>query len=310
MSEPRNDTSQIKPGIILSLWRRLPIIVRAILSGSVLATVGTLPWALLSEANLKYLPKVPWSVPLMAVYLWLFWRYSRGEGWPRATSEIRKKNLRANNLSADVWGWAIFAGILGLVGLVIFMSVMGRLVKLPQEQVGDISHIPFLTLFFALVMGSLVAGIVEEASFRGYMQGPIERRHGPLIAILVTGILFGFAHFTHPEVTIVLMPFYLAVAGIYGALAYITKSILPGVVLHAGGDLWAFFALVTQGQSMWLAPSSPPPLIWETGADGSFWISLVGLIIISAVIVWAYSMLTDVVQKERESSEPAPTHEG
>ena len=298
MSELRNDTSQIKPGTILSLWQRLPIIVRAILSGSVLATVGTLPWALLSEANLKYLPKVPWSVPLMAVYLWLFWRYARGEGWPRPTAEIRKKNLRANGLSADVWGWAIFAGILGLVGLLIFMSVMSRLVRLPQQQVGDSSHIPFITLFFFLLMGSLVAGIVEEASFRGYMQGPIERLHGPLVAIFVTGTLFGFAHFTHPEVTIVLMPFYLAVAAIYGALAYITKSILPGVVLHAGGDLWAFFALVTQGQSMWLAPSSPPPLIWETGADGSFWISLVGLIVISVVIVWAYSTLATVVQRK------------
>ena len=99
------------------------------------------------------------------------------------------------------------------------------------------------------------------------------------------------------------MPFYLAVAAIYGGLAYITKSILPGVVLHAGGDLWAFFALVTQGQSMWLASSSPPALIWETGADGSFWISLVGLIIISAVIVWAYSMLANVVKRERESSD-------
>ena len=178
---------QNKPGNLLLLWRRLPIIVRAILSGSVLATVGTLPWALLSEANLKFLPAVPWSVPLMALYLWLFWRYARGEGWPRSTAEIRKKNLRANSLSADVWGWAIFAGILGLVGLVIFMSVMSRLVRLPQQQAVDSSHIPFVTLFFFLLMGSLVAGVVEEASFRGYMQGPIERRHGSLVAILVTG---------------------------------------------------------------------------------------------------------------------------
>ena len=66
-------------------------------------------------------------------------------------------------------------------------------------------------------MASIVAGVVEEASFRGYMQGPIERRHGPVVAILVTGSVFGFAHFTHPEVTLILMPYYLAVAAIYGA---------------------------------------------------------------------------------------------
>ena len=61
-------------------------------------------------------------------------------------------------------------------------------------------------------MGSLVAGIAEESGFRGYMQGPIEPRHGPVIAFLVTGGLFGFAHFSHPEVTLALMPYFLAVA--------------------------------------------------------------------------------------------------
>ena len=53
----------------------------------------------------------------------------------------------------------------------------------------------------------------------------------------MTGSLFGFAHFTHPEVTLVLMPYYLAVAAIYGTLAYLTNSIWPSVVLHAGGNI-------------------------------------------------------------------------
>jgi membrane protease YdiL (CAAX protease family) len=35
------------------------------------------------------------------------------------------------------------------------------------------------------------------------MQGPIERRHGPVVAILVTGSLFGLLIFTHPEVTLI-----------------------------------------------------------------------------------------------------------
>lgn len=92
-------------------------------------------------------------------------------------------------------------------------------------------------------MGSIVAGVVEEAAFRGYLQGTIERRHGPVIAILVTGSIFGFAHFTHPEVTLVLLPYYLAVAAVYGALAYLTNSILPSLVLHAGGNMLSAFDL-------------------------------------------------------------------
>lgn len=104
--------------------------------------------------------------------------------------------LRAHRLSGNVWGSALLAGGLGLVALVLLHRVMNRLVSLPQQQLPDLSQIPVLTLLCFLLMGSAVAGIVEEASFRRYMQGPIERRHGPVVAILVTGTLFGFAHFT------------------------------------------------------------------------------------------------------------------
>ena len=69
-----------------------------------------------------------------------------------------------------------------------------------------------------VVMSAVVAGVVEETSFRGYLQRPIERRHGPVIAILVTGSVFGLAHFAHPDVGVVLLPFYIAVAAVYGAL--------------------------------------------------------------------------------------------
>ena len=144
-------------------------------------------------------------------------------------------------------------------------------------------------------MSAVVAGIAEESSFRGYMQGPIERRHGPVIAILVTGSLFGFAHFTHPEVTLILMPYYLAVAAVYGALAYLTNSILPSMVLHAGGNVLGaidlFGGVVRSGRI-----GAPAPLIWETGADASFWISCFAALIVGAAAVWAYSALAKVVR--------------
>ncbi|MGH9312615.1 MAG: lysostaphin resistance A-like protein [Vicinamibacterales bacterium] len=194
------------------------------------------------------------------------------------------------------------AGGLGLVALVLFLGVVNRLVKLPAQPTDDLSHIPFVTLVFWLLMGSVVAGIVEESSFRGYMQGPIERRHGPIVAILVTGSLFGFSHFTHPEVTLILMPYYLAVAAIYGALAYLTNSILPSVVLHAGGNVLGAVDLFGRGRAEWQAPSSPEPLIWETGADASFWISCLAALIVGAATVRAYAALATAA---RHAPEPA-----
>ena len=40
------------------------------------------------------------------------------------------------------------------------------------------------------------------------------------------------------------MPYYLAVAAVYGALAYFTNSILPSLVLHAGGNVLGAFDLL------------------------------------------------------------------
>jgi membrane protease YdiL (CAAX protease family) len=196
-----------------------------------------------------------------------------------------------------VWGRALFAGGLGLATVVLLQGVMNRLVTLPPQRDLDVSRYPFVTVVLWLLMSATVAGVVEEASFRGYMQGPIERRHGPVSAILVTGSLFGFAHFTHPEVTLILLPYYLAVAAVYGALAHLTNSILPSMVLHAGGNVLGAFDLFARGRSEWQATSNPKPLIWETGADATFWISLGAAVVVGATAVWAYANLAGVVRK-------------
>lgn len=278
-----------------ALWRRLPVVIKAVLIGGVVAIAGTGPWALLSAANLAHYSSVPWSVPPTALYLWLFWRYVGGAGWPKSTADTRRANLRAHRLADDVWGAALFAGILGLVSVVLLLRVMSRLVAVPQQQLPDLSQIPGATLLAILFMSAVVAGVVEEAAFRGYMQGPIERRHGPTIAILITGTLFGFLHFTHPEVTLVLMPYYLAVAAVYGALTYLTNSILPALALHAGGNFLSGLGVLA-GQGDLETPSSAP-LIWETGPDAWFWMSCGALVVVAVAVVWAYAALAAVTRK-------------
>lgn len=289
---------------VLAFWRRLPVVVRAVLTGLVVALAGTTPWAVMVSANTKHGSAVPWAVPPTALYLWLFWRYVRGEGWPRSTAEARRTQCRANHVSEDVWGMALLAGLLGLVAVLALQGVMGRLVTLPQQRDLDVTKFPFVTVLSWVLMSSAVAGVVEEAAFRGYMQRPIERRHGPVVAILVTGVLFGFLHFTHPEVTLALLPFYLAVAAVYGALAYLTDSILPSLVLHAGGNVFSAFNLFAAGRSEWDPTASGKPLIWESGPDASFWISLVAALIAAASAVWAYLALAGVARNARRT---APT---
>ena len=288
--------------LIDRLWFRLPIVARAVLTGVAAAAAGTLPWAALVSANTRHHPELPWAVPLMAMYLWLYWRYVvRGSGRPRSTAEARSVNARANALPDETWGAALLAGLLGLLSVLLLQGVLSRLVALPQQRDLDVSQYSAVTVLMWVVMSAVVAGVVEETSFRGYLQRPIERRHGPVIAILVTGILFGFAHFSHPEVGVVLLPFYIAVAAVYGGLAYFTDSTLPGMVLHAGGNMFSALDLFTRGRSEWQLSSEAKPLIWETGPDVAFWGNVAAFVIVGALTIWAYSMLARTARRARAS---------
>jgi len=291
---------------MLPLWRRLPVIVRAVLAGGVVAIAGTGPWAVLVALNSKHGVAVPWAVPPTALYLWLYWRWVRGAGWPRATAEARRTSCRANSLSEEVWGAALPAGVLGLIALVLVFRVVNRLVSLPAQPTEDVAHVPLVTLVPWVVMGSLVAGVTEESAFRGYLQGPIERRHGPVVAMLMTGALFGVAHFSHAETTLGLMPFYFSVAIIYGTLAYLTNSILPGMVFHAGGNMLGAIGLFAGGRAEWQTSATPGPLVWQTGADATFWLSAVAALGALGAAVWAYAALARVA---RRAPELAPTPE-
>jgi membrane protease YdiL (CAAX protease family) len=221
------------------MWNRLPTIVRAIITGVIVAIAGTIPWAFLVRLNLDHLPSVPWCIIPAAIYLWFFWKYVNGAGWPRSTAAIRKKNSEGQSTQQRSMGFSHRSRYIGFsipCNIFRFAKPYGK-----NATTGCIRTITcsFASLFFILLMSATVAGIVEESAFRGFMQKPIEQHHGPVIAIAVTGIAFGFMHFTHPETTFALMPFYIFVATIYGMLAYITNSILPGMILHAGGNVFA-----------------------------------------------------------------------
>jgi membrane protease YdiL (CAAX protease family) len=280
------------------IWEKMPVMLKAIITGIVVATAGTTPWAALVSLNLKYGTEVPWSVPITAIYLWFFWKYLNGSWWPQSTAEKRKSNCRAKFLNDEILGVALVAGSLGLGFILSFQALLSRMVTLPVQANPDLSHIPLVTLLFFVLMSAVVAGVAEEAAFRGYMQRPLELRHGPLIAILVVGLAFGFAHFSHTEVTILLMPYYLVVSAVYGMLAYLTDSIIPSLLLHAGGNLLSAFSLLMQGNVR--TPSvSKSPLIWQTGTDVKFWITCLFAFVIGAITIWSYKMLAGVTAKHK-----------
>jgi len=241
----------------------LPVIGQAVLVGAGIALAGTIPRNIFFFLNLHYFAGFPWAVPLTGVYLWFFWKHL-------SRSEDRRRLLRANPLPIRVWFWALFAGLIGIVALVLALNLANRFVSLPEQQLPDLSGVPKYTVLALLLAGAPIAGLIEESAFRGYMQGPIERRCGLSIAIVITGTMFALVHL---DFTPILWPYYVIVAALYGAVTSSTNSILPAMVLHTIGNTYSNLDLWLHGKAEWQA-SGPPTHVWDPGAS----ITLVALV--------------------------------
>src|SRR6185295_19649180 len=151
-------------------------------------------------------------------------------------------------------------GLIGFGALLTLVTLMARVMAMPAATpIEAPPGMPPATMFTLLTMSSFVAGVTEEASFRGYMQGAIEQRYGPSAGILVSGTMFGVLHFpNHPNAVLQMLPYYLAVSALYGGLTWATNSILPALALHAGGDVWSLTRLWLTGRPEWQMSSTPP----------------------------------------------------
>jgi membrane protease YdiL (CAAX protease family) len=268
----------------------LTTIILAVVTGIGVLLFGSLPWgALLAPANLRFGNLVPWAIAPMAAYLCAYFTFLGGRWGARESAAWRREQLRANPVAASLWGPALAAGLLGFGALLAFLAVMGRVVALPTSApLTAPPGMPAITAFLLLVMSSIVAGVTEEAAFRGYMQSPVERRYGLVPAILVNGTMFGLLHFpNHPSAVLQMLPYYVAVAAVYGGLTWAANSILPALVLHAGGDVWSLGRLWITGRPEWQLSATAPALIRDTGIDALFIMAAAGCAVLTALTIVA-----------------------
>jgi hypothetical protein len=112
------------------VWNWLLSLALAFVLSELILVAGGLPPALFLFGNLKLLPSIPWLLPATALWLWVFWRYLNGAGWPRSTAELRRRSLRAGKLKFRVWRWSLLAGGLGMVSVVGLSFLTAKLTGL------------------------------------------------------------------------------------------------------------------------------------------------------------------------------------
>jgi hypothetical protein len=121
--------------------------------------------------------------------------------------------------------WIVLGGILGLVLRPSPIAVHSLRSLLPH-------HAMEKTLWTVF---SASAGFCEEFIYRGYLLQQIRRLSGSLsAAIILQAALFGVAHAALPWKVVVSV---MCLALLLGGLAAWRRSLVPGMLLHAGFDI-------------------------------------------------------------------------
>ena len=206
--------------------------------GLLIAALGIFPWSFLAQLNARFWAGKPWCVPLGLGWLALFLAYLNGRGWPRASAATRKQLLRARPLRGPAATWVCIAGATGFVTLVTLYFVAIQFVNLPSDafRPRNVAAASRFVLVPIMLTNAIVAGVAEEAAYRGYMQGMLECRFNRAVAVGLVTVVFTGLHLLGGAKFFPLAIPVCAASIVLGALTAITGSIIPAIVVHVLTD--------------------------------------------------------------------------
>jgi membrane protease YdiL (CAAX protease family) len=282
----------------LQYWSKLPVSLRAIIVGVVIGLTAANVWPLLL-LNLGASLAAAAEAVFLAIYLW----WASGRGPPISLQGARATAFRRVKLSRAQWVWGLVAAIFFAATIHVALVLLFRLVPFPVaafRQGYDISFIPSVPLrWLAVVVSATSAGICEETGFRGYMQQPIERRHGVPTAICVSSVFFMLLHLTKGWALVGMVPIVFGAGVMLGLLAWSAESLIPGMIGHIVMDI-GLFAYWWTG----IAGEFTARPITETGVDRPFLITCAALATTLFVVLLAIRRLRQMKSLRPVGSQP------
>lgn len=227
------------------IWRKIPVLLKAILVGFCLLT-GVLV-SVIIELNLEIvLPAVPWSLPVVILILWIYWRFTTGQQTPFSASAKRGKLSKFRPVAPEDRTWTIIASI-ALFAMTCSLLVVGFSLDNFEgismaKSIRRFNQLPAYMAILLFLGIALVAGIVEEIAFRGYMQTMMTEQYGLVFSFLFIAFLFAVVH----GLPVLLLIPYMIISIGYSLLAQYSKSIIPAVITHVIVD-FGFFLLAYSG---------------------------------------------------------------
>ncbi len=100
-----------------------------------------------------------------------------------------------------------------------------------------------MSAFLLAAFGVLIAPIIEELLFRGFMYPVVERAHGAAAAVLATAAVFSLVHgqqYGWAWQNLLLLGF---VGVVFGTIRAVSRSLVPSTLAHAAYNLTLFIGL-------------------------------------------------------------------
>jgi membrane protease YdiL (CAAX protease family) len=243
------------------------ITLPAIIAGFLITAAAGNVWLLLL-LNMGVQLAAVIEVIFLALFLW----WAHGGGPPRAAQAARVKVFRRSRLTSRQWLWGLIAALFFAATVHASIVLLFRFMPYPAAAFRrgyDLSFILSQPLrWLAVVVSAASAAICEETGFRGFMQQPIEHRHGASVAVFVSSLCFMALHLTKAWASPGIVPTVFGAGVLLGLLAWSARSLIPGIVGHFVMDV-GLFAYWWTG----IAGNFAARPITETGADRSFLIA-------------------------------------
>jgi len=135
-----------------------------------------------------------------------------------------------NDVGVAIVFWIFVGAVLLILGKILGENTAGLRSMKPLLPQG-----PLEMAVWTILCAS--AGFCEEFVFRGYFQRQFLALTGKIhVAIILQAIVFGMGHMYEGWKGVITIMFYGA---LFGILAVIRKSLRPGMIQHAGQDLFS-----------------------------------------------------------------------
>lgn len=189
--------------------------------------------------------------------------------------------LQWNN---QVLKYLLMGGLLIIViqPVIIYLGYLNSLIPIPETfsdlQVSQYEMIEdFLStdgiIWFGLLNIALIPAICEEVLFRGYILRAFEKSWGPVVAVLISGLVFGMFHIQLGNI------FPLATLGVILALmTWLSGTLWPAVVAH----------FINNGAAVLVGSQYPELLFQEMTAETlpPLWVLVVSIIFSISIVYW------------------------